>query len=263
MTAAHTPQPEPGDRPVGMVVDGVETQAQVDGRLVEETLLPALSAMATRPRSRRRAFAFLIGPPGVGKSTLAAAVAHSARRGQPEPLEVAALGIDGFHHPNAYLSTHHLRTDTGSVRLSAVKGAPETFDVASLTQHVQALAAGRDVVWPTYDRSIHDVVPGTEPVSAGVVLLEGNWLLLDEPGWRDLATYADYVIYLTADPELLRERLIRRKVRGGLSPAAAADFYESSDRLNVERVIAASDLSKVDLVLNVQADGTINQGELR
>lgn len=263
MTAVHTPQPEPGDRPVGMLVDGVETEARVDPRLVEETLLPALSAMAARPRARQRAFAFLVGPPGVGKSTLCAAVAHGARRRQPEPLGVAALGIDGFHHPNAYLSTHHLRTDTGSVPLSAIKGAPETFDVASLTQHVQALAEGRDVAWPTYDRNIHDVVPGTEPVSAGVVLLEGNWLLLDEPGWRDLATYADYVIYLTADPELLRERLIGRKVRGGLSPAAATDFYENSDRLNVERVAACSDLSKVDLVLNVQADGTINQGEFR
>ena len=109
---------------------------------------------------------------------------------------------------------------------------------------------------------MHDVVPGDRPVTAGLVLVEGNWLLLDEPGWRDLATHSAYNVFLEADPALLRDRLIDRKVRGGLTRAAAVDFYERSDRLNVERVLTGTDRSKVDLLLHLNADGTTERRRL-
>ena len=257
-----TTTPDPAGETVQLVVNGLESRVHVDRHLVEATLLPALATAAARPRDHRRAFAFLVGPPGVGKSTLALLLADAARHVAGPPAEVDVVGIDGFHHSRSHLATHHLLTDRGPVQLSAIKGAPETFDVASLAQHLEA-SADHDVVWPTYDRTIHDVVPGTSPVTADLVLVEGNWLLLDEPGWRDLAAHASYVVLLTADPELLRDRLIERKVRGGLSLADATEFYERSDRRNVERVLTCSDLSKVDLALHVRADGTITQGEIR
>jgi len=54
-------------------------------------------------------------------------------------------------------------------------------------------------------------------VDGQIVLLEGNYLLLNEDGWCDLSTYADYTISITADEALLRSRLIGRKNqnRGG------------------------------------------------
>ncbi len=245
-----------------MLVNGLEVEVDVDRRLVEETLVPALRTVAARPRDQRRAFVFLVGPPGVGKSTLSAVLAEAGRGLRPDPLDMDVVGIDGFHLPHDVLVSHHVTTDRGRVPLSAIKGAPETFDVAGLARHL-ADSADRDVVWPTYDRRVHDVVPGTHPLRADLVLVEGNWLLLDEPGWRDLAAaFARYVVLLTADPDLLRERLVERKVRGGLTPAEAEAFYERSDRLNVERVMGSSDFSKVDLTLVVQADGSIQQGEM-
>ena len=57
-------------------------------------------------------------------------------------------------------------------------------------------------------------------------------------------------------PALLRERLIDRKVRGGLDHDAAVAFYEHSDRLNVDRVLTRTDRTKVDLLLHLNPDGT-------
>ena len=238
----------------GMVrvsVNGFDTEAIVDRHLVDQVLMPRLvelaAARSSKPLGGRRTFVFLVAPPGAGKSTLAAVLLDRARHWPTGPVALDAVGIDGFHLPQAELEERGLAT---------VKGAPETFDVAALACQLEA-ASTRDLAWPTYDRTLHDVVPGRRPVTAELVLVEGNWLLLDEPGWRDLASYSALTMFVDAQPELLRDRLVERKIRGGLSPAAAADFYERSDRLNVERVLTGSDRRKVDLMLQLNPDMTI------
>jgi len=238
-----------------LVVDGVDIEARGDEDLLDRVLVPKLAALASRPRGDGRRFVFLAAPPGTGKSTLAALVRDRAKH-----LDFDAVGIDGFHYRQEYLDSHYLDSSTERTPLSAIKGAPETFDVDALSR-LLADAREREVTWPVYDRRLHDVAPDGRRLTARLVLVEGNWLLLDEPGWRDLSTYAAFVIFITADPRLLRDRLVDRKIRGGLSPTSAAEFYERSDRLNIERVLNCSDLSKVDLTFHLGADGTIQQGD--
>ena len=69
------------------------------------------------------------------------------------------------------------------------------------------------------------------------MLLEGNWLLLGSGGWQELREYADYTVFIEARQEDLKERLISRKVQGGKSRQEAENFYQQSDRVNVERVL--------------------------
>lgn len=233
-------------------VNGLETTVVVDHDVVDTVLVPLLQSSIGQTRAERR-FVFLAAPPGTGKSTLAAVLGHCAAH-----LDLATVGIDGFHHPHAYLQTH--RRETDGVVLETVKGAPETFDVVRLQRHL-AMSATRAVRWPVYSRVIHDVVPDAVLVDAALVLVEGNWLLLDEPGWRELSSYSSRNVFIDAEPELLRERLIRRKVQGGLDLASATRFYERSDLPNVERVLQHTDRSKIDLLLELKADGTIGRKE--
>lgn len=67
--------------------------------------------------------------------------------------------------------------------------------------------------------------------------MEGNYLLLDEKPYRSLSALCDYCVFIQAEENLLRDRLIDRKSRGGLSKEQAEVFYENSDRCNVQRVL--------------------------
>jgi pantothenate kinase len=91
-------------------------------------------------------------------------------------------------------------------------------------------------------------------VTGDIVLLEGNYLLLDAPGWRELRPLADYAIAIRADEAQLRQRLVARHVAGGKSAGAAARHVDQSDlrnaRLCLERSLPA------DLRLALGDDGT-------
>ena len=238
-------------------VNGLEVAVDVDRHLVDDILLPRLELLAGQDDAGRRRFVFLAAPPGVGKSTLAAVVERRAIDLDLD-LDLDTIGIDGFHHPNSYLASHTLPGSGGPVLLSSIKGAPETFDVAKLEKFLVE-SSTHELVWPTYDRTLHDVVAAGKAIRADLVLVEGNWLLLDEPGWLGLSNYSAFNIFIEAEPELLRERLIERKMRGGMDHTAAKRFFESSDRPNIERVLHHTDRRKVDLTLRLNADGRINQ----
>ena len=242
-----------------VVVDGREAAVVVDHHLVDGLLLPEIERLAAQARTGRRLFLFLVAPPGAGKSTLAAVLKE--RAGHLD-LDFDVVGMDGFHHSHAYLESQSVERDGTRWPLSSIKGSPETFDVAGLARQLEA-ARTRALPWPAYDRVVHDVVPGVRPVDAGVVLVEGNWLLLDEPAWRGLAGFSTYNILIEADPEVLRDRLVDRKVRGGWTRDAAIEFYERSDRPNIERVLDHTDRSRVDLLLHLEPDGTIDRRDPR
>ena len=81
-------------------------------------------------------------------------------------------------------------------------------------------------------------MPDAIPVlSAGILLVEGNYLLLDEPGWRDLKAMADFTIFIECDLETARESLLARSLRGGRSPENALQHYEFNESVNWKRVM--------------------------
>ncbi len=112
-------------------------------------------------------------------------------------------------------------------------------DLAGLQQALIRLSQPQSS-WPVYDRILHDPVQNAITVTAPMVIVEGNWLLLDEPGWRELAQYSDVTMFIQAHARQLRARLIERKIRGGLTPEQASAFYRQTDGPNVVRVVRHS-----------------------
>ena len=77
--------------------------------------------------------------------------------------------------------------------------------------------------------------------------------LLDEDGWRDLRSMADYTIFIRADEELLRKRLIDRRIETGTAREPAIRFVDFSDMPNVR--LCLSKTLPADLELQTDADG--------
>ena len=235
-----------------MIVNGLPQKIRYNADTVEHLFLPLLRRLTEMQRAEaRRILVFLAAPPATGKSTLAQFLAQLSRT-EEGLTPVQALGMDGFHYPNRYLAAHTILRDGEKIPLTSIKGAPETFDVPALAAKLGA-AREESVTFPVYDRRIHDVVPDAVTADAPILLIEGNWLLLDEEPWRDLCSLADYRLRIDAAPELLRGRLIARKVQGGSTTEDAVAFYEASDAPNILRF--AAHVGAADEIWRMTADG--------
>ena len=236
------------------VINGYPVSAHYDDQNVEEIFIPLLRRLQQLHESRaRRIIAFIAAPPATGKSTLVDFLSRLAAQ-LPGMPAVQALGMDGFHYHQDYILSHTVVRNGKEIEMRRVKGAPDTFDVQRLRDTLLALRAG-NLRWPAYDRTLHDVVEEAIPVTAPILLVEGNYLLLNQPIWRDLPR--DYALFITADEGLLRQRLIERKMRGDKTHEQAALFYQESDGPNV-RLCLGSRLP-CDLELQLLPDGTFMQ----
>jgi len=144
----------------------------------------------------------LVGAPASGKSHLATEL--EAALNQAAPGSAAVLPMDGFHRDNDWLEAQGLL---------ARKGAPETFDLEALAECLSSVKSAQDdLAVPSFDRRADAVVPAglTIPASARYVLVEGNYLLLSRPGWRDLFPLFDLTIHVCVAEAELRKRLMAR-----------------------------------------------------
>ena len=221
-----------------ILINGIEVAARYSDRAVNEIFVPLLEKLTRMQHAAgRRILVLLAAPPGAGKSTLASFLERLSRE-RAGLCPVQAVGMDGFHRRQEYLLSHTAEREGKTIRMVEIKGAPVTFDLEKLLSALRRVAAGEVCGWPVYDRLLHNPVEDALTVDGEIVLLEGNYLLLDEEGWRDLAAYADYTVSVSAGEELLRDRLIDRKIHTGVAEDAAVRFVDFSDMPNVRLCLA-------------------------
>lgn len=232
-------------------VNGFEMKAVYNEETIQKIFLPLLKQLQQLQKEKKeRLIVFMAAPPAVGKTTLCEFLEYLSKQDQ-ELTDIQALGLDGFHYHSDYIDSHDAIVLGEKVPMKQVKGCPETYDTEKLGKKLKKIKI-EDILWPIYDRNLHDVVENQIKVTKDIILIEGNWLLLKEEPWKSMQQYADYKILILAEEEMLKERLIGRKEKGGLSRAEAQAWYQNSDSKNVTRVLR--DSSKGDLLLKVEED---------
>lgn len=202
----------------------------------EPAALTAAIAGRARAAARagaRRLLVAIAGAPGSGKSTFAERLADRLNAAEGAGF-AAVLQMDGYHFDNAVLDARGLRDR---------KGSPPTFDVDGLAADLARLAtAGRAVVVPVFDRALDLARAGAREIGPGVrvVLVEGNYLLLDDPPWDALDRWWDLSVFLDVPRPVLENRLVRRWLDHGRDRAAAEAWVRSNDLPNADTVIARS-----------------------
>ena len=230
-------------------INGIEYSVSYSDALVNGTLIPLLRHLSQLHTEKgSRVIVMLAAPPGTGKSTLVSFLEHLTKSAIPDK-RVQSVGMDGFHLRQEYLLTHTVEVNGEAIPMVRIKGAPITFDLQALRTKIEEATQGQTCKWPHYDRQLHDPVDDAITIDADIVLIEGNYFLLDADGWRDLSRFADYTIALTADEDMLRERLIGRKMKTGMTRENAEHFVEFSDMPNVR--LCLDKMMKADLELCV------------
>jgi hypothetical protein len=243
-----------GSRTFNLNLAGQEWSIEVAEDSLARVHRPLLALMNARARERGgRLLVFVAGPPGSGKTTLCA-LCETLAAEDPSLLPMQTLPLDGFHFTNEYLARNTMLEGGQEILLSSRKGCPETYNLAGLRKRLDAVRRGDRVSWPFYDRKLHDPVENSIRVAtSGILLFEGNYLLLDEPGWRGLVEFADIAIFIESSMETLRDAF-QRLLKGGKSYDDALKHHLSVDHANYRRIMEHRLIP--DITLRVSADRT-------
>jgi pantothenate kinase len=198
-----------------------------------------VSLLLARAGSGERLLVAIAGAPGSGKSTLAHSLCERLNKALPGSAVV--MPMDGFHYDNGVLEP---------MGLLPRKGAPETFDAEGLIATVARIkAAMRDVAIAVFDRAseMSRACAAIVRRDTPVVLIEGNYLLLDREPWNRLKPLFDLTVFIDVPESVLEERLVARWLQYGFPPQDARRKALQNDIPNA-RLVAGNSLP-ADIVI--------------
>lgn len=191
-----------------------------------------------------RYFLGITGCPAAGKSMLARKLKDEINLRTRNDLAVV-VPMDGFHLPSSILKERGL---------TKIKGSPDTFDADSFVALINRLHGFPDqiIMCPEYDRQLHDPVKNAITIrpSSRLIIVEGNYLLLNVPPWNIIRTKMNEVWYIDTPLKTVKEQLLRRHIAGGASRDEAERKVESVDLPNTALVKKTYSLADKIICLN-------------
>lgn len=180
----------------------------------------------------------IVGKPGAGKSTLSSYLIENL----PED-SVTLVPMDGYHLSNKELNALGRRER---------KGAPDTFDSHGFAALLERIASSKnDIYFPVFHREIEESIAAEGVVTSKtkIVLTEGNYLLHDQDGWKNVSPNLTESWYVEVNDELRLERLVDRHHFYGKERQAAHDWAHGTDENNA-RLVAGTKALADFLVIN-------------
>jgi pantothenate kinase len=147
--------------------------------------------------------------------------------------------MDGFHYTRAQLDAFPDPAEAHKRR-----GAPWTFDADAVVALVKRLHDStlvqpqerRDILAPSFDHAIKDPIVDdiSIPAAASIVILEGNYLLLDDGAWKEIGPLLDYRVMVHVTQQDARVRVAKRHVTSGIEPTLelGETRFDSNDAIN-------------------------------
>ena len=217
-------------------------RGQLAPSVVQVTMAELILLARTLIVPGQRRILGITGAPGAGKSTLSAALMLALG------AEAALVPMDGFHLANAELTR---------LGRQGRKGAPDTFDAdgyAALLGRLRQQGGqpeGQTIYAPQFDRQLDESIGSALPIfpDAPLILTEGNYLLLETGGWKQVGDAIDAVWFLELPERLRLPRLIRRHQEFGRSAEGAQAWVQQVDEGNARLIEGAR--SRADLVVQL------------
>lgn len=160
----------------------------------------------------------------------------------------SCIPVNGYHYDNGLLSAWGLLDR---------KGAPETFDATGFFHLLKRVKEGtEDVAHPVFDRSRELAIAGAGVIAreVSIVVVEGNYLLLNTPPWSLSHRYYDLTIFVALPLAELERRILERWRIHGETTERALERTHNNDLPNAQVVL--EDSIAADIRLGADLDGS-------
>lgn len=212
---------------------------QIEDKLAER----ALQLLKQIPENERLLIA-IAGSPGSGKSTLSKHITAKINRNYDDSSKLAVtITQDGFHYYRSELAKFDNAEEAFKRR-----GAPFTFDSFSFYELVRKLREpitdNSILLAPDFDHKAKDPIPNSIAIMPWnrIIFIEGNYTLLKDDNWNQIAKIVDERWKINIDEQLARKRVIQRHLKSGVSNdfESALQRYLENDLVNAEYINANS-----------------------